>query len=257
MLDLPVRDPLTDTERQALAARLAEVRARIDAASADASLAEPPLLLAVSKGQSAAAIRAAYELGQRDFGENYVQELLGKAEALADLPALRFHAIGHLQRNKVKHVVEHAAAVHSVDSLLLLAELDKRMAGRDVRAERRVFGDDPRLPVLIEVSIAGEEQKGGCAPDELGALLDAADSADHVRLVGLMCVPPLDAEPARSRTYFDALRRLRDEHGGAERLPELSMGMTQDFEHAIRAGSTVVRVGTAIFGPRPRRSEAP
>lgn len=252
----PTPDALNDSERQALAARLSEVRARIDATSADASLAKPPLLIAVSKGQSAGAIRTAYELGQRDFGENYVQELLEKAAALADLPALRFHVVGHLQRNKVKHVVEHAHAVHSVDSLLLLAELDRRMTGREVTAERRVFGEDPRLPVFIEVSIAGEEQKGGCAEDELGALLDAADSATTVRLVGLMCVPPLDADPARSRTYFDALRRLRDQHGGAERLPELSMGMTQDFEHAIRAGSTVVRVGTAIFGPRPPRSEA-
>jgi pyridoxal phosphate enzyme (YggS family) len=250
-------EALNDGERQALAARLSEVRARIDAVSAESSLAEPPLLLAVSKGQTAAAIRSAYALGQRDFGENYVQELVEKAQALADLPALRIHVIGHLQRNKVKHVVEHAQAVHGVDSLLLLAELDRRMAGREVPVERRVFGNDPRLPVLVEVSIAGEEQKGGCAPDELGALLDAADSAEHVRLTGLMCVPPLDADPSRSRTYFDALRRLRDEHGGPERLPELSMGMTQDFEHAIRAGSTVVRVGTAIFGPRPPRAEAP
>jgi len=248
-------DALTDGERDALRRRLAEVRARIDAAAADASLAEPPLLLAVSKGQSAAAIRAAYELGQRDFGENYVQELVEKASALEDLPWLRFHVIGHLQRNKVKHVVEVAHAVHSVDSLLLLAELDRRMAGRAIASERRAFGDDPRLPVLIEVSIAGEEQKGGCDPAELGALLDAADSANALRVVGLMCVPPLDAEPARS--YFDALRRMRDEHGGSERLPELSMGMTQDFEHAIRAGSTVVRVGTAIFGPRPPRAGAP
>jgi uncharacterized pyridoxal phosphate-containing UPF0001 family protein len=109
------------------------------------------------------------------------------------------------------------------------------------------------LPIFIEVSIAGEEQKGGCDPAELGALIDAADSASAVRLVGLMCVPPLDAEPARSREYFDKLRALRDEHGGVERLPELSMGMTHDYEHAIRAGSTVVRIGTAIFGPRAPR----
>jgi len=252
----PSAPALTDSERQALAGRLHEVQARLEAACSDASLAQPPLLLAVSKGQPAAAIRAAYALGQRDFGENYVQELVEKAEALRDLSELRFHVIGHLQRNKVKHVAPHAQAVHSVDSLLLLAELDRRMAGREVAPERRAFGNDARLPVFVEVSIAGEAQKGGCDPAELGALLDAADSASSVRLVGLMCVPPLDAEPEQSRKYFDALRRLRDEHGGVARLPELSMGMTQDFEHAIRAGSTVVRVGTAIFGPRPPRAGA-
>jgi pyridoxal phosphate enzyme (YggS family) len=252
----PPAHALTDPERQALAARLRDVRARLEAACSEVSLAEVPLLLAVSKGQPPAAIRAAYELGQRDFGENYVQELVEKAEALRDLPELRFHVIGHLQRNKVKHVAAHAQAVHSVDSLLLLAELDRRMAGREIASERRAFGADPRLPVLVEVSIAGEAQKGGCVPAELGALLDAADSASALRLVGLMCVPPLDAEPAQSRKYFDALRQLRDAHGGARRLPELSMGMTQDFEHAIRAGSTVVRVGTAIFGPRQPRAGA-
>ena len=252
----PSADALTESERQALAGRLREVRAQVEAACVAASLTARPLLLAVSKGQPPAALRAAYELGQRDFGENYVQELTLKAAALADLGELRFHVIGHLQRNKVKHVAPHAQAVHSVDSLSLLTELDRRMSGREIATERRAFGTDPRLPVLVEVSIAGEAQKGGCDPAELGALLDAANAASSVRLVGLMCVPPLDAEPAQSRKYFDALRQLRDEHGGAARLPELSMGMTQDFEHAIRAGSTVVRVGTAIFGPRPPRAGA-
>lgn len=244
---------LNEAERNALGERLRGVRAGLEAACTDASLAKRPLLVAVSKGHPAAAVRAAYGHGQRHFGENYVQELASKAEALADLDGLVWHVIGHLQRNKVKHVVEHAQAVHSVDSLLLLAEIDRRAAGREIPAPRRAFGSDPRLPILIEVSIAGEEQKGGCAPAELGALLDAADSASGVRLVGLMCVPPLDAEPARSREYFDKLCALRNEHGGVERLPELSMGMTHDYEHAIRAGSTVVRIGTAIFGPRPPR----
>jgi len=246
-------DALTDAERQALGERLRGVRAGLEAACADASLAEPPLLLAVSKGHPAAAIRAAYELGQRHFGENYVQELVEKAEALADLEHLVWHVIGHLQRNKVKHVVEHAQAVHSVDSLLLLAELDRRATDHAIPAGRRAFGSDPRLPIFIEVSIAGEEQKGGCDPAELGSLIDAADSANAVRLVGLMCVPPLDAEPERSREYFDKLRALRDEHGGIARMPELSMGMSHDYEQALRAGSTVVRIGTAIFGPRPPR----
>jgi len=234
---------------------LLALRTQIDAACRAAARVDPPLLLAVSKGQPAAAIRAAYALGQRDFGENYVQELTLKAASLADLRELRFHAIGHLQRNKVKHVALHAQAVHSVDSTSVLAELERRMAGREVAAERRAFGTDPRLPVFVEVSIAGEAQKGGCDPAELAALLAAADAASSLRVVGLMCVPPLDAEPEQSRKHFDALRQLRDEHGGVQRLPELSMGMTQDFEEAIRAGSTVVRVGTAIFGPRSPRTE--
>jgi len=249
----PPADALNEAERQALGERLRGVRAALEAACTDASLAKPPLLLAVSKGHPARAIRAAYEQGQRHFGENYVQELVEKAEALADLDGLVWHLIGHLQRNKAKHVVEHAQAVHSVDSPLLLAELDRRMTGREIPPARRAFGSDPRLPIFLEVSIAGEEQKGGCDPAELGALIDAADSASALRLVGLMCVPPLDGEATRSREYFDKLRALRDEHGGVPRLPELSMGMTHDYEHAIRAGSTVVRIGTAIFGPRPPR----
>jgi pyridoxal phosphate enzyme (YggS family) len=248
-----IADALTAGEHDALAARLADVRARIEAAPRAAAL--PPLLLAVSKGQPAAAVRAAYALGVRDFGENYLQELVQKATALAELEDLRWHVIGHLQRNKVKHVVEHAQAVHSVDSLGLLSELDRRMAGREIPARRRVFGLDARLPVLVEVSIAGEEQKSGCAPNELAALLEAAERAPALRLVGLMCVPPLD-EPAAARLHFERLARLRAEHGGPARLPELSMGMTQDFEQALAAGSTVVRVGTAIFGPRAPRAGA-
>jgi len=247
-------DALTADEHAALAARLAEIRARVE--TAPRKTAAAPLLIAVSKTQPAAAVRAAYALGQRDFGENYVQELVQKATALAELDGLRWHVIGHLQRNKVKHVVEHAQAVHSVDSLGLLAELERRFTGRSVAAGRRAFGDDARLPVLIEVSIAGEEQKGGCAPGELGALLEAAERASALRVVGLMCVPPLGADPAASRPHFERLAALRDEHGGAARLPELSMGMTQDFEQALAAGASVVRVGTAIFGTRPPRAGA-
>jgi hypothetical protein len=243
---------LNDGERDALAGRWLEVRRRVEGAATRAGR-PAPLLIAVSKGQSASAVRAAYALGQRDFGENYVQELTQKAAALADLAELRWHVIGHLQRNKVKVVVEHAQAVHSVDSPALAAELDKRMTGREVPARRRVFGDDGRLPVLAEVSIAGEAQKSGCEPRELGGLLTALEAAPALRLVGLMCVPPFDAEPEASGPYFAALARLRDEHGGRSRLPELSMGMTADFEHAIAAGATVVRVGTAIFGPRAPR----
>jgi pyridoxal phosphate enzyme (YggS family) len=247
-------DALSDAEREGLARRWQAVKDRIAAARA-AGPGRDVRLLAVSKGQSASRVRAAYALGQRDFGENYVQELTQKAEALGDLPELRWHMIGHLQRNKARHVVQHASAVHSVDSLGLLGELGRRAAGRPIPPERRAFGDDPRLVLLIEVSIAGEAQKGGCAPAELGALLDAAERTDGVRLAGLMCVPPLTDDPLASRPHFDALVRLRDAHGGAARLPELSMGMTADLEQAIGAGATLVRVGTAIFGARAPRPE--
>jgi pyridoxal phosphate enzyme (YggS family) len=238
-----------------IGARLAGVRERVENAAARAGRPSGVRLLAVSKMQPAAAIRAAYAAGQRDFAENYVQELAKKVEALADLGDLRFHLIGHLQRNKAKAAVRVASAIHSVDSLELVKELDKRVDAAGVPRERRVFGDDARLPVLVEVSIAGEAQKSGAALGELASLLDAVDAADRLRLVGLMCVPPLTDDPAESRRYFDALRHVRDEHGGVERLPELSMGMTADFEHAILAGATVVRVGTAIFGARGLRTE--
>jgi PLP dependent protein len=238
-----------------VAERLSGVRERVENAAVRAGRPGGVRLLAVSKMQSVEAIREAYAAGQRDFAENYVQELTRKAEALADLGDLRFHLIGHLQRNKAKVAVRVASAIHSVDSLELVNELDKRADAAGVRSERRVFGDDARLQVFVEVSIAGEAQKSGAALGELASLLDAIEAAKRLRLVGLMCVPPLADDPAASGQYFDALRRVRDQHGGAARLPELSMGMTADFEHAISAGATVVRVGTAIFGSRPTRPE--
>lgn len=240
-----------------VAERLLRVRELVESAARSSGRSGKVLLLAVSKGQPASAIRAAYAAGQRHFGENYVQELEGKSAELADLSELRFHLIGHLQRNKAKVVVKHVSAVHSCDSLALAEELDKRAAGLVIPSERRAFGDDPRLPVLAEINIANEPQKSGCAPAEAGALLDVIDKATNLRLAGLMCVPPLNDDPAASVPHFAALAALRDAHGGAARLPELSMGMTGDFAEAISAGATVVRVGTAIFGARPPKAPRP
>jgi len=224
-----------------ITAALGEVRARIRAAAlASQRPADSVTLVAVSKLQPAQAVREAYAAGQRDFGENYVQELAQKAEALRDLTELRWHLIGHLQRNKAKQVVGLVSLVHTVDSLELARELAKRRSG---------VGPEP-LPVLIEISIAGEAQKHGAAPAELAELCDGIEALPALRLRGLMCVPPLTDEPAKARSHFDALVELRERHGGAARLPELSMGMTQDLEHAIAAGATLVRVGTAIFGAR-------
>jgi PLP dependent protein len=236
-----------------LAARLEAVRARVERAASQAGRPGGVLLVAVSKTQPASALRAAYEAGQRHFGENYVQELTQKASELSDLDGLVFHLIGHLQRNKVKHVARLAQAVHSVDGVALAEELGKRAAGLEIPSARRAFGGDARLPVLCEVSIAAEEQKSGVAPAALAELLDVVERQAALRLVGLMAVPPLGVDPT---PHFAALARLRDAHGGVARLPELSMGMTADFEQAIAAGATVVRVGSAIFGERPPRRSA-
>ncbi len=225
-------------------AQLSAVKQRIQAAAiASQRRLDEITLVAVSKTQPASAIREAYAAGQRDFGENYVQELVQKGEELRDLPELRWHFIGHLQRNKARFVAPLAALVHTVDTPELASELAKRFVAAPGTQGKR-------LNVLVEVSIAGEEQKHGAAPSELGALLDAIDALPALALRGLMCVPPLTSDPADARPHFDALRALRDRHGGPTRLPELSMGMTQDLEHAVAAGASLVRVGTAIFGAR-------
>lgn len=228
-----------------VAAALEEVRARIRAAAATSGRAPDAVqLIAVSKTHTAAAIREAYAAGQRDFGENYVQELLQKADELRDLRELRWHLIGHLQRNKVKQVAPLVSLLHTVDSLELARELDKRVAAA---------APGRRLPVLVEVSIAGEEQKHGVAPTELAELFEGIEALPALSLRGLMCVPPFTEDAAAAAPHFERLRALRDEHGGVSRLPELSMGMTHDLEHAVAAGATLVRVGTAIFGARPTK----
>ena len=227
-------------------------RAHARLAAAVASSGRTPgsvRLVAVSKFQPASAIREAYAAGQRDFGENYVQELQQKAAELADLSAVRWHMIGHLQRNKARVVASLATLVHTVHSAELARELDKRAAQR---SQLRADATDARLSALVEVNVAGEAQKSGCSPEALPEVLNALEQAQHLRLAGLMCVPPLTEDPNGARPFFDALVRLRERHGGAQRLPELSMGMTSDLEHAVAAGATIVRVGTAIFGERPK-----
>ena len=236
-----------------IAFSLNQVRGRLSAALADAGRApDAARLVAVSKFQPTSAIRAAYAAGQRDFGENYVQELQQKAAELADLAELRWHLIGHLQRNKARSVVPLASLIHTVHSVELVAELDKRACSVALDGAHSFVTGVARLSVLIEVNVGGEAQKSGCAPEALSAVLEAAQAAPHLNLAGLMCVPPHTAQPSGARPFFDELRRLREVHGGAQRLPELSMGMTADLEHAVAAGATIVRVGTAIFGERPR-----
>ena len=223
----------------AIAEALAQVHARIERAAAAASRDPQSVrLVAVSKTKPSEAIREAYAAGQRDFGENYAQELAEKAEQLTDLPDIRWHFIGHLQSNKAKLVAPVAHLVHTVDSPSLARELAKRTEklGRE------------RLRVLVEVNVGGEAQKHGVRPDDLPKLLDAVDAESRLLLQGLMTIPPHDLDEARRA--FEGLASLRDRHGGAARLPELSMGMTDDLEVAVACGATLVRVGTAIFGAR-------
>ncbi len=215
---------------------LAAVRERIAGAAVAAGRDPASVrLVAVSKTKPAELIREAYDAGQRDFGENYAQELVQKADALASLDGIRWHFIGHLQSNKSKMIAPRAAMVHSVDSASLAKELGKR--------------SPKKLPVLIEVNVSGELTKSGCAPSDVETVFGAVEAQPMLGLSGLMTMPP-PGDLLVARKMFDALRALRDAHGGTARLPELSMGMTDDLEIAIACGSTIVRVGTAIFGTR-------
>lgn len=230
-----------------IAQRLSKVRARIERAARVAGR-EPQTvrLLAVSKQQPAAAVRAAYAAGQRDFGENYVQELLAKHEQLRDLPDLRLHFIGQLQRNKARRVAEASTSVHSVDSQKLVEVL-----GRHARERERPLG------VFIQVNVSDEPQKGGCDPAQLAELLAAVGAQPSLRLLGLMAVPQAGLSGAPLLAQFERVSELRRSHGGLLRLPELSLGMSHDFEAAIAAGSTWVRIGAAVFGPRSTGRRGP
>ena len=219
-------------------AGLREVRERIERACARARREPGSLrLIAVSKRHTPEAMRAAYAEGQREFGENYVQELVQKAEALRDLPDLRMHLIGRLQRNKVKDVLrvgDRLQSVDSVDSLRLAESLAERAA-----AAGRV------LSVLVQVNVASEVQKAGVAEADLPELIAAISGWPSLSLAGLMVIPP-DVEPEQRRPYFQRLRQLAQLHG----LRELSMGMSDDLEIAVEEGATQLRIGTAIFGER-------
>jgi pyridoxal phosphate enzyme (YggS family) len=218
---------------------LAGVRARIERAAVAAGRDPASVrLVAVSKTHGPGAVREAYAAGQRVFGESYAQELAEKAAALADLGDIEWHFIGHLQTNKARLVARSAHVVHTVDSVVLARELGKR-ASREGR----------RLPVLVEVNVGGEAQKAGTSPGDLEEVLQAVLSQESLVLRGLMTMPPA-GDLSAARRVFETLVSLRNLHGGAPRLPELSMGMSDDLEIAVACGATLVRVGTAIFGPR-------
>jgi len=167
----------------------------------------------------------------REFGENYVQEFELKQPQLSDLPDARFHLIGHLQSNKARKAVELFHTIQTIDS----TKLGERVDGMGVK-----------LDVMIEVKLSDEESKHGAAPAEVGDIVAALRAAKNLRLTGLMTIPPWSEDPEAPRPYFRRLRELNEQF----ELPELSMGMSNDIETAIEEGSTIVRVGTALFGPR-------
>jgi len=199
-------------------------------------------LVAVSKTFPADSIRAAYEVGLRHFGENRVQEFEAKRPALLDLEAT-WHFIGHLQRNKARRAAQVFHRIDGVDSLALAQALESEAVARE-----------RRLPALIEVHVSEEPSKTGISQENLASLAEAIGGFSNLKLRGLMGIPPYFDDPERARPFFRKLRELRDELSRrlGTPLPVLSMGMSHDFEIAIEEGATEVRIGTAIFGERPR-----
>ncbi len=226
-----------------IAANVARVRQRI-ARAADRAGRHPDeiALVAVSKTFPAKAIRAAYDAGLREFGENRVQEFEAKQPKLADLSAT-WHLIGHLQSNKARRAAQLFDRVDSVDSLALAQKLDSAAAE---------FGK--RLPVLIEVHLGGEATKSGVAEGDLAALAEGLSALAHLELRGLLAIPPYSDDPERARPHFRKLRELRDSLSVrlGHPLPKLSMGMSHDFEIAIEEGATEIRLGTELFGARTK-----
>lgn len=224
---------------------LQQVRQKIETAALRASRKpEQILLIGVSKTHPADAIREAYDAGLRHFGENRVQEWEGKCGALADLSAT-WHLIGHLQSNKAARAAKVFHSVDSVDDWSLAQRLDRAQAEKNT---------GEKLRVLIEVHMGGEESKSGVSEADLPELTERVITLAHLEFAGLMCIPPFRENPDEVRPFFETLRKLNDqlESRIGRSLPTLSMGMSHDFEAAIMEGSTEVRIGTAIFGIRPK-----
>lgn len=254
--------------------KLEEVRRRIAAAARSAGRnSDEVRLICVTKGVSVERIQEAVAAGATDLGENRVQEAQEKQAGLGE--GLKWHLIGRLQRNKAKLAVELFDAVHSVDSLELAEALEKafalrqslpptRSGAQDERPSRRAQGERKLLEVLLQVNVSGEAAKGGCRPEEAGALAEALLGCRHLRWMGLMTMAPFSDDPEAARPFFRQLRELRDKlekrfedcfvsPSGPPRNDTrlrlgLSMGMSQDFEVAVQEGATLVRIGTAIFG---------
>ncbi len=215
--------------------RLDEVEGRIRAAAQRAGRRREDItLIAVTKKFPVSVMRDAYQHGLRHFGENYVQEFEQKSPELSDLADAVFHLIGHLQSNKTRKAAELFQWIQTVDSVRLASRLEQQT--------------EHPLDVMIEVKLSPEEAKHGTGAEDLPPLIDALRASPTLRLHGLMTMPPWSQDPEPSRPYFRRLKQLADAHG----LPALSMGMSNDFEVAIEEGSTHIRIGTALFGPRKK-----
>lgn len=223
-----------------LAERLAHVRAEIARRQAVGGWSHPVTIVAVTKGFGADAVQAALDVGLPDIGENRVQEALDKMTGELEHRAT-WHLIGHLQRNKAKLVPGHFALIHSVDSVALAEELDRRASAAQVRQR-----------VLMQVSLAGEEQKSGCTAEQAPGLARRIQALPGLALEGMMTLAPLTDDVAVQRRTFRDLRALRDRlQKEGTWLPTLSMGMSSDYATAVEEGATVIRLGTVLFGSRP------
>ncbi len=227
-----------------IAARLDRIRKRISTACARAGRSrESVTLIGVTKTVDVSRIRSGIEAGIKHIGENYVQEARSKFEELKD-KNITWHFIGHLQSNKARHAVKIFDWIHTVDRISLAKKLDD-----SARKERQ-----HPLPVLIQVNIGEESTKSGIHPEKLFELYRELQAFDGITVKGLMTIPPYCEDPENVRFYFkklaDLLNKLRDQSKKPELLTELSMGMSHDFEVAIEEGATMIRIGTAIFGPR-------
>ena len=225
----------------ALPERLAHVRAEIARRQAAAGRTEPVTIVAVTKGFGLDAVEAALAAGLADVGENRVQEALEKLDTPTGRRAT-WHLVGHLQRNKAKHAVGRFALIHSLDSAELADELEKRAAAHGAKQR-----------VLLQVNVAGEAQKSGCAPADAPRLAHRVAAHPHLALEGLMTIAPFTEDQNVQRQTFRGLRVLRDalQEEGLW-LPTLSMGMSEDYGVAVEEGATVIRLGTVLFGPRGR-----
>ena len=221
---------------------LKNVEEKIKKACTDAGRKrEEVTLIAVSKTKPLETVKEANELGVRVFGENKVQELVDKYDALPK--DIHWHMIGHLQRNKVKYIIDKVDLIHSVDSLRLAEAIEKEAAKRGITVN-----------ILIEVNVAGEESKFGLAPEAVDEFVEAVAQFEHIRVKGLMTIAPFVENPEENRSVFTALKKLSVDIAKKNvdnvNVSMLSMGMTNDYQTAIEEGATMVRVGTGIFGER-------
>ena len=225
-----IKENLADVERRICAACERSGRSRSEGE-----------LIAVSKTKPVEMIREAYDWGIRTFGENRPQEIMDK---YPQLPGdIRWHMIGHLQRNKIKYIIDRVCMIHSVDSLRLAQAVDEEARRHDVV-----------MPVLVEVNVAGEASKDGVAPEEAEMLIRQISTLANIRVQGLMTIAPFTEKPEENRVYFQRLRKLsvdiKAKNIDNVNMCDLSMGMTGDYEVAVEEGATMIRVGTGIFGER-------